>query len=292
MRSQPHDDCEIVVVDDGSTDGTSDIVQARFGDAVRIIKQPNAGPGTARNRGAAESKGEYIAFIDSDDVWFPWTLGTYRDVLSAERHPSIVTSVPFAFYADEELPRVACHFEMESFSDFFSGSRTYRSFGSCVLLVRRTVFADRSGFVTQRMNGEDLDFILRAGDAPGFVEITSPPLVGWRQHEANLTGDVAETAAGLLHIVESERRGLYPGGKARRLERREIIARHVRSAALAAARKQPALAWQLYRAALPWQIRLRRWKFCSGLPVAALAGRIQGVVNRTPKMSLARCVSR
>jgi glycosyltransferase involved in cell wall biosynthesis len=61
---------EIVVVDDGSTDETGAVV-ARIGAPVRLVQQVNAGCEAARNRGIAESTGEFIAFLDADDVWMP-----------------------------------------------------------------------------------------------------------------------------------------------------------------------------------------------------------------------------
>src|SRR3954467_15717295 len=61
---------EIVVVDDGSTDGTRCAVQ-RFGKRVQYVHQDNAGPASARNRGIGHAAGELIAFLDADDLWHP-----------------------------------------------------------------------------------------------------------------------------------------------------------------------------------------------------------------------------
>ncbi len=71
---QTFTDFEIICVDDGSTDRTRAIVEqyARdYGDRVKIVEQANRGPAAARNNGARHSSGEYIAFLDADDVWTP-----------------------------------------------------------------------------------------------------------------------------------------------------------------------------------------------------------------------------
>lgn len=61
---------EILVIDDGSCDDTSSVAE-RFGPPVRVIRQANAGPSAARNRGAWAARGEWLAFLDADDTWLP-----------------------------------------------------------------------------------------------------------------------------------------------------------------------------------------------------------------------------
>jgi glycosyltransferase involved in cell wall biosynthesis len=85
VLGQTHLDREIIVVDDGSTDATPDVV-ASFGPAVKYLAQRNAGVGAARNRGYRLSTGDYLAFLDADDVWVPDFLERSLDVLA--RHPA------------------------------------------------------------------------------------------------------------------------------------------------------------------------------------------------------------
>jgi GT2 family glycosyltransferase len=75
VRAQTFADFETIIVDDGSTDRGPDLA-ARYGDSrFRLIRQPNSGPGAARNHGIAEAKGEILAFLDADDEW----LGDYLE---------------------------------------------------------------------------------------------------------------------------------------------------------------------------------------------------------------------
>lgn len=89
--TQTYQDFELIVVDDGSTDEGPDIVQQYRDTRLRLIRQTNAGPGAARNRGVRESTGPWVAFLDADDEWLPDFLRVSMEAL--ERHPECTVSV-------------------------------------------------------------------------------------------------------------------------------------------------------------------------------------------------------
>jgi glycosyltransferase involved in cell wall biosynthesis len=84
--AQTFSDNEIIVVDDGSTDHTRDIV-AEFGNTITLLTQTNKGPAAARNCGINHAKGEYIAFLDADDWWFPNKLE--KEIHAISENPNV-----------------------------------------------------------------------------------------------------------------------------------------------------------------------------------------------------------
>jgi glycosyltransferase involved in cell wall biosynthesis len=80
VLSQTHENVEVIVVDDGSEDNTREIV-CYLDARVKYVWQPNAGVSAARNTGLKEAKGDYVAFLDSDDIWLPWKLEAQLSVL-------------------------------------------------------------------------------------------------------------------------------------------------------------------------------------------------------------------
>lgn len=278
--AQRFTDFEAIVVDDGSTDGTGEYLRT-LENKTRVVSQPNLGPGAARNNGALQAQGEYVAFLDSDDVWFPWTLNAFAEAISKYNQPEVLGGSFVEFVHQVELEKV--HEEPHQslwFPDYLASSQYpyYVGSGTCVLR-RKTLLSIK--FLEDRLNGEDHDLILRMGTHSGFARILEPTTLGWRRHPASETADLDRMVSGTSRLVERERSGAYPGGAARARERRRILTRHTRAVTMGCL--QHGLrrdAWKLYQSTLPWNIALGRTKYLAGFPLLAFFSRYLGVPPR------------
>jgi len=256
---------EIIVADDGSSDDT-DAVCRRAG--VTCLRQANAGPGAARNLGAAAASGEYLAFVDADDLWLPWTLDVATRLIEATDRPAILASMPRAFTRDGEVAGWAeAPPAFDRFPDYLAADPVDIFPGAGCLFVKREAFRAAGGFTTERVGAEDADLYLRLGTAPGFVFVRAPVLVAYRTHLGSFSLDVGAGVAGRWAMLRAERAGRYPGGRARRADRRAIITSHCRSACVVAARDgRVREASVLYAATLLWHLAQTRWRFILGFP--------------------------
>jgi glycosyltransferase involved in cell wall biosynthesis len=175
--AQTYRPIEVIVVDDGSTDRTAAIV-AEYGQPVVYLHQPNAGHGAARNRGVEVAHGEYLAFLDADDLWHPEKLT--RQVARFEVRPELDMCVTHAqnFWAPD-LAEEAARFEGSNYAGPLPG------YVFPTLMVRRAFF-DRVGplDVTLRL-GDDNDWFLRAYDHGATVELLPEILFKRRIHGSN-----------------------------------------------------------------------------------------------------------
>lgn len=267
-------DYEVIVVDDGSTDRSAQVA-GRYDGQVQLVRQANAGEGAARNAGVRLARGKYVAFLDSDDLWFPWTLRVFVDVINAHHSPSLILGRPTLFRDEAELAEVngpGRHISRR-FQDLYT--RLCQGglwLGAGGTVIRRDVIMRIGGHHTKRFNAPDTDLLLKAGTAPGFVELISPPTFAYRQHSGNVAYNVVKGSRGIGYILSREKRGEYPGGTTRRRERRQIVGAIVQDyCRFLLSRGEVMRGLRLYWNVLPLQLPHGSARFLFGYPLEALA---------------------
>jgi glycosyltransferase involved in cell wall biosynthesis len=189
VLAQEYAAAETIIVDDGSTDATADVI-GRSGDRVRAFRQAHAGLSAAHNLALAHATGDAIAFLDHDDLWPPGRLAAMVDMLRSDETIDIVAGrVEVAFDGEVDAaaaPRSARY------------APAFRPWSVQSLLIRRRVF-DRIGvFDTELTHGMDIDWYMRAREhGVRYATVPETALI-FRMHEGNMTRNVDATFDGIL----------------------------------------------------------------------------------------------
>lgn len=177
ILAQSYQPIEIIVIDDGSTDASAAIVK-KFGKGIRYQRQANAGPPAARDEGVRLSTGEFVAFLDADDIWHSeklfrqWTRFEVRNELDL-----CLTHVQHFW-----VP------EMEEEAQRFQGHRLSKRLPAFIapsLLVRRRLFQRVGPFNTGHKFADVQDWILRAAEQGAVMEMLPEALWFRRMHRTN-----------------------------------------------------------------------------------------------------------
>lgn len=196
IHNQTYEPLEIIVVDDGSTDNTKALVKS-LEIPVQYIEQTNMGPAAARNHGISLANGDFVAFLDSDDLWHQEKLT--KQIARFQSRPEVEVCITHVnHFSDSEMGRKDIQYQ---------GQRRLHNIPGYVtqtLMCRRTTFEKVGIFDPKLRHGDANDWFVRVADYGLCIELLTEVLVFRRLHATNFSSqDVSTTLDEHLNIIKA-----------------------------------------------------------------------------------------
>lgn len=181
ILAQSYRPLEIIIVDDGSTDGTAAVANS-YGQSIRYLWQPNCGEAAARDQGLKIAQGELIAFLDADDLWHPEKL-TRQSARLRERPEIDLCFTSFRNFWIPELAEEERRYQAHPLSQLQSG------WSISTLLTHRAAFTKFGNFVDDgwTLGSESMIWYLRAAERGAVIEVLPEILMYRRFHVTNVS---------------------------------------------------------------------------------------------------------
>lgn len=180
VLTQTYPEVELIVVDDGSTDETREIVEAYGSDRVTLVTQPNRGCATARNTGLAAATGTYVALCDSDDMLLPQHIERSMDLLRESAARTWVCAEALVLTSEGLTCTLLPYGQVPPDEQRFA--MLQENFVSVFSVFPKAMAEELGGFTTELLNAEDWDLWLRAVFAGWRVQVQTEPSALYRSH--------------------------------------------------------------------------------------------------------------
>jgi glycosyltransferase involved in cell wall biosynthesis len=200
ILSQTFKEFEILVIDDGSTDNTKEVLEA-YGDKIRYLPKKNGGVSSARNFGIENAKGKYIAFLDADDVWMPEKLEKQVDLMEANREIGLCYAATQK--VDAELNYLSS-IPANTYKDYTESLLLNLNIvaGSCSsAMARREILEQTDGFDSKFTTYADWEFWLRLSLLTKFAPVTEE-LVKYRVVKGSMSSKPEISKKDALGVLE------------------------------------------------------------------------------------------
>jgi glycosyltransferase involved in cell wall biosynthesis len=209
---------EVIVVDDGSTDGTCERL-AGYGGCVRLIRQSNQGVSAARNSGILACRGEFVAFLDADDVWHTDKLRCQLSLFNSDPHLGLLGTFSFP-WPTAAIPEVLPDGPESLVAVPWEQLVVKNRFVTSSVIVRRAILEQVGQFDTTMSGPEDHDLWIRIAELWAVANLRLP-LTGYRNVPYSLSKRAVAMERGMRKILQKldDRRAW----KGRRLIRRKAL---------------------------------------------------------------------
>ena len=210
VLAQTYRDYEILIIDDGSTDGTRRVL-GDYEKQIRIIQKENGGPASARNVGIQHAQGEYLAFLDSDDLWHPEKLQRQVDLLDSSPRIGLVHTARIYFEDDnptcETLREIA---EEDQAEDAFARLFRRNFIGNSTVMARRECFGEVGPFneAPEFLGTEDYEMWLRIAHRYPVAYI-GELLSKYRLRQGQLSSKIEKAYQNEVHVIQQALR-IFP----------------------------------------------------------------------------------
>lgn len=206
-------------MDDGSTDSSGQVLQ-QYGDSIQLLTfAGNRGVLEARNHGAARAEGEYLVFLDGDDLFMPWALDVYERIIT-EGNPSFILGRLSWFTGAIPVPTdqdVPGRIEFVEYESLMAKDRPV-GLSASSLVIHRRAFQNVGGWSPDVPHVDCVDLVTKLGYS-GHVVLICSPTVSYRVHASNSILTVPPFLRVAHHILRKERAGGYSGGRGERFRR-------------------------------------------------------------------------
>lgn len=221
VLNQSFTNYELIIVDDGSTDKTWEIIQS-YGNKIISLCQSNQGSEATFRKGASLASGEYLAFLDSDDLFLPRALSVYNKIIRTFNSPPIIMGALKRFMDGEDVQMdEGDKIEVFKYRDYLS-KEIPMGLAQSIIVMRRTVFEEVNNSINslgEYLFNYDYNLMLQTGTHGPCIIVKSPITVAYRQHKKQNSLNVNKMSQGVLSLIKMVRQRRCFGGRKRTFDK-------------------------------------------------------------------------